>query len=170
MACLVPPDLWVNLVFPVRVVWKEFLDPRETEVSEEQLGHRELSARLEAMESEDQSVFQVPRDLVEPRETRASKEKSVRRETMATPVLRDWLARMVKRVCLVSPGPKDSKALGATPDTMAPLETPVNLETWAHWDWRVLGDSTESEEFPACRAFRGPPDAIHLTSILSKWC
>lgn len=170
LACLVPPDLWASLVFLVRVVWKEFLDLRVTEASEERLGHRELSASLELKEREDQSVFQVPRVLAEPWETRASKEKLAQRETMVTPVLRDWLARKVIRVCLVNPGLKDSKELGATPDTTDPRETLVNLETWDHQDCPVLGDSMESEEYPASRAFRAHPDAIHLTSTLSKWC
>lgn len=61
LACLAPPDLWVSLVFLVRLVWKEFLDQRVTEASEEKLGHRALSARLEAKEKEGQLVFQVLR-------------------------------------------------------------------------------------------------------------
>lgn len=54
-------------------------------------------------------VFQVPRASVEPRETRASKGNLAQRETLVILVSRDWLARKVKRVCLVSPAPKDSK-------------------------------------------------------------
>lgn len=99
-------------------------------------------------------MFQGPRVSVEPKETRASKEKSGQRETMVTLALRDWLARKVKRVCLVNPGPKDSKELGVIQDTMDLLETLVNLETWDHQDCPVLGDSVESEEYPACQAFR----------------
>lgn len=115
-------------------------------------------------------VFQVPRVLVEPRETRASKGKSGQREMMVTPVLRDWLAKKVKRVCLVNLGPKDSKELGETADTMDPLETLVNLETKDHQDCPVLGDSMASEEYPACQAFRGHQDVMHLTSISLRWC
>lgn len=169
LASRVPPDLWASLVFLARLVWKEYLDPRATEAREERSDHRVQSASLETKEREDQWVFQVLKVLAEPKETRASKEKSGRRETLVTPALRDWLVRKVKRVCLVSPAPKDSKESGVILGIMDPLETRVSLETWDRQDCPVLGDSMESEEFPACPAFREQQDAMHPTSILLKW-
>lgn len=114
LACPGPLDLWVSLVFLVSLVCKESLDPRVTEASGDQSGHREQSANLEAKEKEGPSVSQVPRVSVEQRETRASKEKLGQRGALVTPVLRDWPARKVKRVCLVNLDPKDSKESGVT--------------------------------------------------------
>lgn len=57
-----------------------------------------------------------------------------------------------------------------TSDTMVQPETLVNQVRWDQQDCLVPGDSTESEEYPACQAFRDQEDVMHLTSILLKWC
>lgn len=159
-------DLRASLVFLVKLVWRAFLDPRVTEVREDQLGHRESWARLESREREDPWVFQVLRASLEPRATRASKEKLVERATLVTLVLRDWLGRKVKRVCLVNPVPKDSKECGVILDTMAPRETPVNQETRGQPVYRALEDSTGREVYPACQASRDQRAEMRRTSIL----
>lgn len=46
LVCKVPPDLWVSLVFLVRLVWREYLDLRVTGASGDQSGPREESANL----------------------------------------------------------------------------------------------------------------------------
>lgn len=53
---------------------------------------------------------------------------------------------------------------------MDPLEILANQETRDHQGWPVLGGLTESEEYPACQAFRDHQDVMHLTSILLKSC
>lgn len=169
-ACLGPLDLWVSLVFLVSLVCRESLDLRATEGSEDQLGHREQPASLEAKEREGPSVCLAPRVSVEQRETRASKEKSGQRGALVTPESRDWPAKKAKRVCLVNLGPKDSKESGVTLDTMDPLEILANQETRDHQDCLVLGGLMENEEYPVCRAFRDHQDVMHLTSILLRLC
>lgn len=162
----VPQDLRASLVFLVRLVWRAFLDPRVTEVREDQLGHRESWARVESREREDPWVFQALRASPEPRATRASKEKSVQRATLVTPVWRDWLGRKVKRASVVNPVPKDSKECGVILDTMAPRETLANQETRGHRAYPALEDSTEREVYRACQASRDQRAETRQTSTL----
>jgi len=159
-------DLRASLVFLVRLVWRAFLDPRVTEVREDQLGHRESWARWESREREDPWVFQALRASPEPRATRASKEKSVQRATLVTPVWRDWLGRKVKRASVVSPVPKDSKECGVILDTMAPRETLANQETRVQPAYPALEDSTENEAYRACQASRDQWAEMRQTSTL----
>lgn len=158
-------DLRASLVFLVRLVWRAFLDPRVTEVREDQLGHRESWARVESREREDPWVSQVLRASPEPRATRASKEKSVQRATLVTPVWRDWLGRKVKRVLVVNPVPKDSKECVVILDTTALRETLANRATRGQAACPALGDSTEREAYRACQASRDQRAEMRQTSI-----
>ncbi|KAG7262224.1 hypothetical protein CRUP_004291 [Coryphaenoides rupestris] len=81
----VPLDLWVSLVFPAWLAWRESRDPRETEENAGQWERRELSAILEARDSEAPSESPEPKASLVPKETRV------------TPAWRDSVERKEKR-------------------------------------------------------------------------